>query len=158
MLHIDLYFNVRWLAWVLELVSGNRTGNNERSGDECLALHSSNVDRLARLRQHADLMLIHKGSPLEGADGNIGGVDLQRACPVGRPGTVGRAILPQGHVRAERSEAFITWAWPGWVSPLGDSLFGWGRLGRGVPRGETKAGEARHAPCSTPHLTVGGGD
>jgi hypothetical protein len=32
----------------------------------------------------------------------------------------------------------------------------WGRLGWGVPRGETKAGEARHVPCPTPSPRPGG--
>jgi hypothetical protein len=66
--------------------------------------------------------------------------------PKGAPGSVVRAILPQGsHAHRERSER-INERVGGWVSLLGDSLNWWGRLGRGIPRGETKPGEARQRP------------
>jgi hypothetical protein len=67
--------------------------------------------------------------------------------PKGAPGTVVRAILPQGpHALGERQRAESDQRGGMGVPPWG-FLIWWGQLGRGVPRGETQPGEARRALC-----------
>jgi hypothetical protein len=90
-----------------------------------------------------------QGASLEG--GGRGTHHHSRQCKgrdsKGAPETVVRAILPQGpHASASASE-------PNQMSVGGMGFPPWGfltwrgRLGWRVPRGETKAGEARHVLC-----------
>ncbi len=74
----------------------------------------------------------------------------------GAPGPVGRAILPQGpHALGARSAPNMNARGGMGVPPWG-FLIWWGRLGRGGPGGETKAGEARRALCHHHHSRTGG--
>jgi hypothetical protein len=61
----------------------------------------------------------------------------------GCPGAVGSATLPLKRLR--RIQFYR--GGEGWVSPFGDSFYWRGRLGRGFPKGETKAGEERRGLC-----------
>ena len=96
------------------------------------------------------------GSPLEGADGNTGGVDCKGRDPKGDPGTVGRAILPQGHDRAERSEAYITGRGRDGCPPLGIPLIGGGASEGGIQGGKPRRGR-RGTPFAHPALKGGRG-
>jgi len=81
---------------------------------------------------------------------------MQRGDPQDDPGTVGRAILPQGHARAERSEAFITGRGRDGCPPLGIPCSGGGASEGGIQGGKARRGR-RGTPFAHPVIKGGRG-
>lgn len=91
------------------------------------------------------------GAPRGGRDAEGPGL-FAKAVTFGCPGTVGSATLPLKRLR--RSDQFA--AEKDGFPPLGIPCWR-GRLGRGFPKGETKAGEERHGLCPRAFRRAGGG-
>ncbi len=87
-----------------------------------------------------------EGAPLRGRTGAASGVNRAKGVPRrAAPGPVGPRASPRGPARAPREARHSLPRVGGWVSPLGIPFPG--GASEGGSRGETKAGEARHALC-----------
>jgi hypothetical protein len=88
----------------------------------------------------------HRGPPRPRRAGLGGGAKIIFQSMT-RQGTPGAVVCNPSPKRG--STDFDSSGGEGWVSPFGDSL-SWGRLGRGIPKGETKAGEGLSCLCTLP--------
>lgn len=130
----------------------------------------SSVDRLgAQLAIAEAHLLFVQGAPLEGGGrepqlkpickGRDPRVRRRADRARGRTGVRGARDPPPGAPRARRAKRAAYEARGGMGFPPWGFLIWWGRLGRGGPGGETKAGEARRALCppQTTAIRAGGG-